>query len=151
MAGLEASRNNHLESAKWNLQLGELVQRSIDIDPGDFGTIRLQSHAFMNAAIYFSLAQQKNESPALADRSIASYRKVLELATEPEIDRINFVEKLVWQARFHRDVDHKDKFVEIEAEALALCEQVAVGSEYQARADQAKADLKQVRDSLFPM
>ncbi len=151
MAGLEASRNNHLEAAKWNLQLAELIQRSIDIDPGDFGTIRIQSHAFMNAAFFFSLTQQKNESTVLADRSVASYRKVLELTTEPEIDRINFVEKLVWQARFYRDVDHKEKFVEIETEALALCEQVAMGSEHRARADQAKADLKQVGDSLFPM
>lgn len=151
MAGLEASRNNHPEAAKWNLQLAELIQRSIEIDRDDVGTIRILSHAYMNAALYFSLAQQKNESTVLADRSVAAYRKLLELTNEPENDRVNFIEKLVWQARFYRDVDDKEKFTEIESEAIRHLMMLPEGSEHQPRIDQARSDFQQIRDLLFPM
>ena len=53
MAGLEASRNNHLEAAKWHQQYGDLLQRSIENDPSNLDPFRIQSHALMNAAVQY--------------------------------------------------------------------------------------------------
>lgn len=143
MATLEGGRKNYAESVKWNLQLADLLNRTIDIAPTYVSPIRLQSHVYMNAALELYLSQQIAKAPAVADQSVATYRRVMELTTEPEFDQINFIEKLVWQARVHREAGLDKRYAEIKAEVLRLCDQIPEDSQHRRRADQALLDVQQ--------
>ncbi len=95
----------------------------------------------MNAALYHSYCNRPTDATRLAEKSVAAYRKVLELENNAEKYQANFIEKLYWQARFERASGNQEKFKAIDAEAKAIRGRFPANSPYHSRLEQSRTNI----------
>ena len=141
MAIIAQRAGNNEDAARWWERAGHLQALVSEMDGSNPLKYYQLAQASMNAALYHSYCSRPDDAVRNAEKSVAAYRRILELGEQTDKHLANFVEKLYWQARFEREGGNKERSQAIQSEAQDRRRQLPPDSPYQTRLDQSKINI----------